>query len=282
MTRKVCQSRAPLCESSNEPTSKRTNMVLLLSRLPRHSRTMQSTLLVTLLIGVVSLLYSTAGQVGGTAFLAVMAFAGLSAEQMRPTALVLNVVAASYATWRLHRHRKIDWNLLWQIAIPSMLTAFIGGLLSIGGSLYCIMTGTLLIAASFLMLLKRRVDNIKHRQVSLDLAALVGAATGLLSGLTGIGGGVFLVPLILMLGWVSPRQAAGLSPPFILCNSLLALAGVLLSGQSVNPEIAFYIFGAVLGAMLGTCIGLLWMTDWATRFVLATILLFAGVRLLFQ
>ncbi|KWV54703.1 hypothetical protein AS156_06980 [Bradyrhizobium macuxiense] len=241
---------------------------------------MQFTLIVTLLIGFVSLLYSTAGQVGGTAFLAVMSFAGLSAEQMRPTALVLNVVAAGYATWRLHQQRKIEWNLLWQIAIPSMLTAFIGGLLAIGGSLYCIMTGTLLIAASFLMLLKRRVDNIKVRQVRLDRAALVGAVTGLLSGLTGIGGGVFLVPLILMLGWASPRQAAGLSPPFILCNSVLALAGVLLSGQSVNPEAVFYIFGAVLGAMLGTCIGLRWMTDRGTRYVLAIILLFAGVRLL--
>ncbi|WP_283806526.1 sulfite exporter TauE/SafE family protein [Bradyrhizobium sp. NAS96.2] len=211
----------------------------------------------------------------GTAFFAVMAFAGLSAEQMRPTALVLNVVAASYATWRLHRHKKIEWNLLWQISIPSMLTAFIGGLLAIGGSLYSIMTGTLLIAASFLMLLKRRVGNVKHGQVPPGRAALVGAATGLLSGFTGIGGGVFLVPLILMLGWVSPRQAAGLSPPFILCNSVLALAGVLLSGQSVNPDIAFYIFGAVLGAMLGTCIGLRWMNDWATRYVLATILFFA-------
>ncbi|WP_342723699.1 sulfite exporter TauE/SafE family protein [Bradyrhizobium sp. B097] len=243
---------------------------------------MQFTLLVTLLIGFISLFYSIAGQVGGAAFLAVMAFAGLPAEQMRPTALVLNVFAASYATWRLHRHGRIAWSLLWRIAIPSMLAAFIGGLFVPGGSLYYIMTGTLLIAASVLMLVKRDLDNAKRRQVRLARAAPVGAVTGLLSGLTGIGGGVFLAPLIVALGWASPRQAAGLSPPFILSNSVLALAGMLLSGQSVNPDVAFYASSAILGAMLGTFIGLRWMSDRATRYVLAAIMLFAGVRLLLR
>jgi len=245
-------------------------------------RTIELTLFAALLIGVVSLLYASTGLVGGTAFLAVMAFAGLPAEQMRPTALVLNVLAAGYATFVLHQHKKIEWQLLWQLAIPSMLTAFIGGWLALDGSLYCVMTGVLLIAASILMLLKPGLDGTRHRQVWPAHAASVGAATGLLSGLTGIGGGVFLIPLILALGWVSPRQAAGLSPPFILVNSVLALAGVLVSGQSVNSEVAFYALGAVFGAVLGTFIGLRWMSNWTTRYVLATILLFAGVKLLLR
>lgn len=245
---------------------------------------MEYTLLVAGLIGCVSLLYATAGQAGGTAFLAVMAFAGFPTDEMRPTALVLNVLVASYATWRLYRHGAINWTLLWPMAAPSLLAAFVGGMIVLGGPLYNIMTGSLLVAASLLMLMKRGADKIADERPRIPTmhAALVGAAAGLLSGLTGIGGGVFLTPLIVALGWVSPRQAAGLSPPFILANSVLALAGVLLTGQSVNPDIVVYAVGAILGAMVGTFIGLRWMSQRATRYVLAVILLFAGIRLLFR
>ena len=97
---------------------------------------MDSNLLVAALIGCVSLLYATTGQAGGTAFLAIMAFAAFPADEMRPTALLLNVVAASYATWRLHRAGAIDHKLLLKVTLPSLVTAFAGGLLVLGAPVY--------------------------------------------------------------------------------------------------------------------------------------------------
>jgi len=243
---------------------------------------MTQDLVLAALIAAVSLLYATAGQAGGTAFLAVMAFVGVSAAEMRPTALALNVVAAGYATWRLHRHGAIDWGLLLPLTIPSLLAAFAGGLWVLGGTAYFALTAVLLIAAALLMILKRGAERPEGHLPHPVAAAVVGAVAGLLSGLTGVGGGVFLTPSIIALGWASPRRAAAISPPFILANSIFGLGGVLLAGQEVAPGTSLYAFAAILGAGLGTAIGRRWMSDWATRTVLAVILLFAGVRLLLR
>lgn len=236
--------------------------------------------LIAALIGCVSLLYATAGQAGGTAFLAVMAFAAFPAIEMRATALLLNIVAAGYATWRLHRRAAIDRKMLMPLTVPSLVTAFPGGLLVLAGQVYFILTGLLLVAAAALMVFKRTADTVEARPVRLLPAAAVGAGAGFISGLTGVGGGVFLTPLLIALGWASPKRAAALSPPFILCNSVAGLLGVFLAGQKLAPGTLLYSVCALAGAVIGTAIGLRWMSERATRYVLAAILLFAGIRLL--
>jgi uncharacterized membrane protein YfcA len=243
---------------------------------------MAHTLFVAVLVGAVSLLYATAGQAGGTAFLAIMSFTGFPAAEMRPTALLLNIVAAGYATWRLSRRNALDWKLLLPLTVPSLVTAFVGGLLVLRGPLYFFLTGLLLIAAVGLTLVKRGADTILVRPIRLLPGSLVGAGAGLLSGLTGVGGGVFLTPQLIAFGWASPKRAAALSPPFILCNSALGLMGVLLAGQRAAPGVALYATGALAGAILGTAVGLRWMSQRATRYTLAAILLFAGIRLVFR
>jgi uncharacterized membrane protein YfcA len=243
---------------------------------------MAHVLTVAALIGCVSLLYATVGQAGGTAFLAVMAFAEFPAAEMRPTALMLNIVAAGYATWRLHRRAAIDLKTLVPLTVPSLVTAFLGGLLVLAGHIYFVLTGLLLIAAAVLMAFKRTADSFDAHPIRLGPAAAVGAGAGFLSGLTGVGGGVFLTPLLIALGWMSPRRAAQLSPPFILCNSVLGLAGVILAGQNMAPISVLYAVGALAGAAIGTIIGTRWISDRGTRYVLAAILLFAGIRLLFR
>jgi hypothetical protein len=125
-----------------------------------------------------------------------MAFAAFPATEMRATALLLNIVAAGYATWRLHRRGAIDRKVLWPLTVPSLLTAFVGGSLVLGGQLYFILTALLLIVAAALMLLKRTADTVEARRVRVFPAAVVGASAGFISGLTGVGGGVFLTPLL--------------------------------------------------------------------------------------
>jgi uncharacterized protein len=107
------------------------------------------------LIGCVSLLYATAGQAGGTAFLAVMTFAVFPAAEMRATALLLNIVAAGYATWRLQQRGNIDRKMLLPLTAPSLVAAFLGGLYVLGGHAYFVLTGLLLVAAAALMVFKR-------------------------------------------------------------------------------------------------------------------------------
>jgi uncharacterized membrane protein YfcA len=222
---------------------------------------MNHMLTVTGLIGCISLLYATAGQAGGTAFLAVMAFAEFPAGEIRATALMLNIVAAGYATWRLHRRAAIDLKILFPLTVPSLVAAFLDGLLVLGGHVYFILTGALLIASAVLMVFKRTADTVDAHPVRRGPAAAVGAGAGFISGLTGVGGGVFLTPLLIAFGWTSPRRAAQLSPPFILCNSVLGLAGVLLAGQQLAPGTFLYACGALAGATIGTAIGLRWMSE---------------------
>lgn len=243
---------------------------------------MDSIFLIAALVGGVSLLYATAGQAGGTAFLAVMAVTGFAADEMRPTVLALNIVAAGYATWRLHRSSTIDWTLLRRLTLPSLVTAFAGGLVVLEGRPYFILSGLLLIAAALLMMLKRDTSNGPERPIPWLLAALAGGGAGLLSGLSGVGGGVFLAPQLVAFGWASPKRAAALSPPFILCNSIVGLAAVLIAGQRLAPATTVYAAGALAGAILGTAIGLRWMSGRATRLAMATIMVFAGFRLLLR
>jgi uncharacterized protein len=232
------------------------------------------------IIGVVALLYATAGQAGGTAFLAVMALEGFAATELRPTALLLNIVAAGYATWQLNRCAPIPWRLLAALTLPSLLTALLGGFLVLGTSTYFLITGLALIGAAPLLLIRRGGDRLEAHPVHFAPAAMIGGTVGLLSGLTGVGGGVFLAPSLIVLGWASPREAAALSPPFILCNSVAAFVGALAAGQRVAAGASIYAIAAVVGAIFGTAIGRRWMSERTTRYVLAAILLFTGIRLL--
>ena len=103
--------------------------------------------LIGALMGAISLLYATAGQAGGTAFLAVMAVASFPPAEMRPTSLLLNIIAASYSTWRLHGHGTIDWSILKPVAIASLPAAFIGGLIVLEARVYLVTTGCILLLA---------------------------------------------------------------------------------------------------------------------------------------
>ena len=248
----------------------------------QDKRRMDHSILVAAFMGCISLLYATAGQAGGTAFVAVMAVTEFPAAEIRPTALLLNVIAASYATWRLYRSAAINGKMLLLVTIPSMVAAFGGGLLVLSGQMYFSLTGLLLVVAAVLMIVRRGADEVEAQPVKAFPAATAGTACGFLSGLTGVGGGVFLTPLIIALGWASPKRAAAISPPFILCNSAFGLVGVLIAGQKIPAAASLYAVAALVGAVIGSTIALRWMSERTTRYALTVILLFAGLRLLLR
>jgi uncharacterized membrane protein YfcA len=237
--------------------------------------------LFALLFGVIALLYATVGQAGGTAFLALMAFAAFPAAEMRPTALALNIVAASYSTWVFNNKKVVDWGKLRPLLLSSLPTALIGGFIVLDEGVYKTTTGAVLVLAGTAMILRQEPAAERDRRTPLWGAVSVGALVGLVSGLTGVGGGVFLAPTLIALHWASPKQTAALSAPFILANSFVGLIGVLFSGQFPSSHFGFYAVAALGGAIAGTAIGLHWLSQVTTRLFLSAILIAAGAQLLF-
>lgn len=235
-------------------------------------------MLVALALLAISAIYASVGQAGGTGFLAVMAVTGVPIDQLRPTALAMNIVAASYTTWRLHALGLIDWRRLATLAMPALPAAFAGGLIVLPSGHYVFVTGALLVAAAILMVTRPRTARWTAAASTPGLLSL-GAGAGLMSGLSGIGGGVFLAPALIVLGWARPKEAAGLSAPFILGNSISGLAGVLLSGQQIAAEFPLYAAVALLGAVVGTVLTQ-GISERAVRFLLAGLVSVAGFRLM--
>jgi uncharacterized membrane protein YfcA len=242
---------------------------------PRHPSVLAA------FFGIISLLYATVGQAGGTAFLALMAFATFPSTEMRPTALALNVVTAAYSTWVFNREKVVDWRKLRPVLLSSLPTALVGGFIVLDEHVYKSTTGVVLLLAGAATILRRDGAAAPDRETPRLGAMGVGAVVGLISGLTGVGGGVFLAPILIALRWASPKQTAALSAPFILANSAVGLVGVLFAGQLPSSHFFLYAAAALGGAVLGTAIGLRWLGQTATRFVLAGILLAAGIQLVF-
>ena len=234
-----------------------------------------------LLFGVISLLYATVGQAGGTAFLALMAFAAFPPSEMRPTALALNIVAAACSTWVFNRKKAVDWRKLRPLLLTSVPTALAGGFIVLDERVYKAATGVVLLLAGATIVLRRELVADGDRETPIWGALSVRAVVGLVSGLTGVGGGVFLAPALIALHWASPKQTAALSAPFILANSAVGLVGVLLAGQLPSSHFGLYALAALGGAIVGTALGLRWLGQAATRFFLAVILMAAGIQLLF-
>lgn len=232
------------------------------------------------LIFIAALLYSAVGHAGASGYLAVMAFLGTASNAMRPTALLLNLLVATIGTVQFARAGYFRWSLFWPFAAGSIPAAYLGGRLSLPGPTYRIVVGVVLLlsAARFIVTL-RAPDRAKH-SVPVLLAVLVGAMLGLLAGLTGVGGGIFLSPLLLLTGWANLRTTAATSVAFILANSaagLLAQHAALAAVHDIAPAWAA---AAVSGGLIGSWLGSRRLPNAGLRAALAVVLLAAGIKLM--
>ena len=231
-------------------------------------------------IAAISILYGSAGQAGGSGFVAVMSFASLPVGTIRMVAFGLNIVAAAYATVRVHRARLVDWRLLTGLVITSIPAAFVGGLLAPDGKLYFAITGMILFAVAILMV--RQPQSQGGGNISNVVILVLGGVTGFASGISGVGGGVFLSALLIIFCHMQPKNVVALSPPFILFNSAAAFIGGLLAGQRIPIAAAPLALAALLGSIGGVAIGFRWMSGQAVRYVLALILLSGSVQMILK
>lgn len=236
------------------------------------------------LIFAIALIFSSVGHAGASGYLAVMALAGVAPAAMRPSALLLNILVASIGTVRFHRAGHLRWRILLPFAAGSIPFAFLGGMLSLPDALYARLLGVILLFATWRLFRLPPTEPVSHdahgSRWFLPLAVLCGMGIGLLAGLTGIGGGVFLSPLLILSKWANPRQSAGIAAAFILMNSVAGVLGRLASVATLPPAVGYWAVCAVLGGIIGSELGVRRLKQHTLRRMLAVVLLMAGGKLL--
>jgi hypothetical protein len=233
-----------------------------------------------------AVLYASVGHAGASAYLAAMAILGVSPDVARPTALALNIVVASFVTFRFWRAGYISGRALGPFLLGSIPLAFIGGSLPVAAPVYKQLLGiVLLVAAAGMAGTARRAAQTDTGRATPHVpgmpAVLIGAAIGLLSGLTGTGGGIFLSPVLLFTGWTETRAASGIASAFILGNSIAGLTGNLARLASVPPSLPLWAVAVVIGAVIGSEIGRRQGRTFLLRRALGLVLAIAGMKLIF-
>lgn len=242
----------------------------------------EADLIVALLILLAAGLYSSVGHAGASGYLAVMALFGLAPEVMRPSALALNILVAMLGVWRYTRAGQNDLRLLAPFAIASIPAAFIGGMIHVPPSLYRPLVGAVLLisAVQFVRTARRAEQDDKLvSRPNVPVAVAAGGALGLLAGLTGTGGGIFLSPLLLFMGWAPTRQVSGIAATFILVNSAAGLAGTSFSIGALPAALPLWAAAALAGGLIGTRLGTRTLPVPGLRYALAMVLVIAGGKM---
>lgn len=233
------------------------------------------------LMAVAAALYSSVGHGGASAYLAIMALFSVAPETMRPTALALNLVVASLAAARFAMKGQTNWRLLLAFAVTAVPAAFVGGAIALPPDLYRPLVGLLLLAASVRLFWQpERLAGQPTSSPSLMVSLPTGAALGLLAGLTGTGGGIFLSPLIILFRWEEARKTAGVAAAFIVVNSAAGLLGNLTSVQRLPTELPILVGAVFVGGLVGSWLGISRLPRHRLLQALAVVLVIAGLKLL--
>jgi uncharacterized membrane protein YfcA len=242
-------------------------------------------LVLAALFFVAALLYASVGHAGASAYLATMAILGVPADVARPTALSLNIVVASFVSLRFWRAGLVQLRAVAPFVVGSIPAAFIGGAIDVPSEIYEPLLGIVLLVAAvgFVRTARSSATEATSAPVRVPVlpAVVAGAAIGLVSGLTGTGGGIFLSPLLILAGWATTRQASGIAAVFILANSIAGLAGNVAAVGSVPSSLPLWIFAVLAGAVVGAEIGSRRASPPQLRVALAGVLVIAGLKLIF-
>jgi uncharacterized protein len=245
------------------------------------------TLAIAALFFAAAALYASVGHGGASGYLAVMGLFGFAPAVMKPTALALNIVVSAVAAARFYRAGLFTWNLFWPFAIVSIPAAFLGGGLVVPARVYKVLVGSVLLYAAVWMfrstlraMAERTGTDESPRPPTLWLALPTGLLIGFLSGMTGVGGGIFLSPLLLYAGWAGTRATSGVAAPFILVNSIAGLLGHLAGLADLPEQIPLWAGAVLIGGWLGASYGSARAPTTMLRRLLSLVLVIAGMKLI--
>lgn len=231
----------------------------------------------------IAVLYSTVGHAGASGYLATMALLAFSPDVMKPTALALNIVVALVTSYRFYTAGLFSWRLFWPFAVTSVPLAYLGGGLTVNSDIYrSLVGGALLFSAVYLIIRYRalRSDDAEIRLPGIPISLIVGGVIGFVSGLTGVGGGIFLSPVLVITRWAGLRQTSALAAFFILVNSISGLVGHLQKGGTVPENLPLWGIMVLTGGFIGASLGATKINNPMLRVLLSIMLVFAGIKML--
>jgi uncharacterized membrane protein YfcA len=203
-------------------------------------------------------LYTSVGHGGATVYLAIFTLFGFATAPLVTLVLVMNIVAAGIAWAMYNQAGFLRWRLLLPFVVTSVPMAYVGGLVPLAGRTQAIVLGVALLFAAIRLLFFPRPPLLNFRVTGVGywaIAAVIGAVLGFLAGATGIGGGVFLSPVLVGLGWANVKEAGAVASAFIVLNSIAGLLAKLpqtpVEPHLVVPLVTVVIVGAVLGSFVG-------------------------------
>jgi len=233
----------------------------------------------TAAIFLVAFLYSSVGHAGASGYIAVMSIASLSPAVIKPSALVLNILVASIGSWQFFRAGHFSWRLFWPFALLSIPFAFVGGYLDLPARLFELLVGAVLLLSAAYFFWHPSNDEVRS-EPTMPVAIASGGVLGLLAGLTGTGGGIFLTPLLLIMRWARTKTAAATSVLFILVNSTAGLLGNVSATRNVPGLVLPLAIAALLGGSAGSYFGSKRFSPTLIKRLLAVVLVIAGSKLM--
>ena len=235
-------------------------------------------LVIALCLFVGAVLYTSVGHAGSSAYIAIMTLFNLETTVIKPTALTLNIAVSAYASWRYIRNNFFDKKLFFVLSLGAIPAAYLGGHINLPNEIYRPVVGVLLVLAGLRFIFFAASRDRVLKKVNYLLAIVMGSSIGFLAGITGTGGGIFLSPLIIWLGWNHVKQASGTVAAFIFVNSVAGLLGNYKSTSSLPDSLPLFLGAVIVGALLGTRLGISRFSSVGVKRALGAVLIIAGLK----
>lgn len=242
---------------------------------------MAATILIPILLFIIAFLYASVGHGGASGYIAVITLFNIPKLFYKPVVLVINTVIAGIAFIQFYRAGYFKWKLAWPFLITSIPCAFIGSQFKTSDSLYNMILGAALLFP-IIRLLSQSPKEKPIKPLQLIPAMCWGAIIGLISGFLNIGGGIFLSPVIVLMGWGNTKDAAAVSSLFIVCNSLAGLAADGTNNIHFNFTAYTWLAAAVAGGLTGAYLGSRRFNLVTVRYILSAVLCIAAIKLIFS
>ena len=242
---------------------------------------LEGIIFLAILIFIAAILYSSVGHGGASGYIAAMSLFGLAPEEMKPAALTLNILVASIAIVKYVKAGRFSWKIFWPFALTSIPFAFLGGLILLPALYYKPIIGVVLVFAAYHLLKDAPKPDYIATPPVISITLISGAGLGFVSGLVGVGGGIFLSPLLIMLKWENVKKVSGVASAFILVNSVAGLLGFLSTNTSQIPDgLAVWTIAAVMGGYIGAEYGSKRFENPTIKMLLSLLLLVAVIKMI--